>query len=84
MALDRGDNIEAQIVALRLIVQGLFAKWAMEAEDPPQSAERMIEGIIGSMHAVTDDPDEHTLLMLDRIEDHLRFILANVQVRLSR
>jgi hypothetical protein len=76
-------DLLANIKALDMVVRGLFTKWALEAPDPKESAFRMIEGMIGSLHAITENAPEEQVAVVSRIEDHLRDFGRNVEVRLS-
>lgn len=77
------EDLLANIKAVEMVVRGLFAKWAGEADDPPASAFRMIEGIIASMHHVREGADENERRVLMKIEDHLRDFGENIQIRLA-
>ncbi|MET4071540.1 hypothetical protein ABID58_006354 [Bradyrhizobium sp. S3.2.6] len=79
---ERYLDLLANIKALDMVVRGLFTRWAMEAPDPQESAFRMIEGMIGSLHAITEDATPEQVAVVSRIEDHLRAFGKNVDVRL--
>lgn len=85
---ETAEDMQAQIAALRLITTALFTRWAQanEPESPDEaygSAFRMIEGMIASMHANASDASPSSLAIFQRIEEHLRFILRNVGIRLK-
>jgi hypothetical protein len=75
-------DLLANVKALDMVLRGLFTKWALEAPDPPESAFRMIEGMIGSLHAITANASNEEVAVVTRIEDHLRAFHKNVDVRL--
>ena len=80
---DRYEDLLANIKAVEMVVRGLFAKWAGEADDPSASAFRMIEAVIASMHHVSEGAGEDERRILMKIEDHLRDFGENIQIRLA-
>lgn len=87
MSKDQTDekyiDMVAHIQAIEMVVRGLFAKWAEEAPDPQESAFRMIEGMIGSLHAVSANAPPEQVQVIGMIENHLREFGRNIEVRLS-
>lgn len=75
-------DLLANIKAIDLIVRGLFAKWAGEADDPRASAQRMISSMIESLYEGQGASGELEQVMLPRIEEHLRFFGDQIETRL--
>jgi hypothetical protein len=80
---ERYLDLLANVKAIEMVVRGLFTKWALEAPDPKESAFRMIEGLIGSIHAIAADAPPDQVDVISRMEDHLREFGRNVDIRLS-
>ena len=79
---ERYQDLLANVKAIELIVRGLFTKWALEADDPKQSAFRMIGGLIGALPITKDAEFPEIAQALSRVEDHLRHFGEQVMERL--
>ena len=80
---EKYEDLLANIKAIDIVVRGLFAKWALEADDPKASAFRMIEGMIGSLHGITEDATADEARLVGKIEDHLRDFGQNIDAKLT-
>ena len=80
---EKYEDLLANIKAVDIVVRSLFTRWAQEADDPKASAFRMIEGMIGSLHAITDDATPDQARVIGKIEDHLRDFGHHVDAKLS-
>lgn len=82
MADNLTEIMAGQLVALDLLLRGLYTKWALEAPDPIASNRRKLEGMIASMWSVKPPNDETERRLYAQAESHLRHFLQQVETRL--
>ena len=83
MTTDNYEFLLGQIIAQGLILRGLWTKWAIEAPDPRGSNQRMIEGLITSMHQVDPPKSDDQQRLWKVIETTLREFGEQVEIRLK-
>lgn len=85
MDSDAIEENAGKIIAIDMLLRGLFTKWALEADDPRGSNFRMMEGMVVSMiEAAKPQTDlEHRLIgyaesFIKRMQDSIDFRLEGL------
>ncbi len=76
------EALSGRLVALEMILRGLFTKWALEADDPRGSSKRMLESMSASMREVDPPSDEYERRVCMAAEEFIQRFQRNIDARL--